>query len=239
MTHRDHHPECDENHPVRPYPILAQDVDDEGEGVVRGMTEVEMQDEDIENESEVRQPKIIRDPGAPTEHERRAHCVSHLPYRRWCKICVQGRGRDLPHSTRDRGELGAPLLGVDFFFLGEPGVERTVPAVVMRDYTTKALFAHVVPGKRADFEWTARQVVSDIAKMPYTRVVIRSDQEPATTAMVDKIRELRNEETIVEWSSCVRQGCERHGRARSAGSGRTCEDIEIGARGQVEAQDSS
>ena len=92
MTDRDHHPECDENHPVRPYPILAQDVDDEGEEVVRGMTEVEMQGEDIENESEVRQPKIIRDPRAPTEHERRAHRVSHLPYRSWCKICVQGRG---------------------------------------------------------------------------------------------------------------------------------------------------
>ena len=75
-----------------------------------------------------------------------------------------------------------------------------MPAVVMRDHTTKALFAHVVPGKGADFEWTARQVVSDIAKMGYTRVVIRSDQEPAITAMVDKIRELRNEETIVEWS---------------------------------------
>ena len=33
--------------------------------------------------------------------------------------------------------------------------------------------------------------MSDIAKMGYTRVVIRSDQEPAITAM---------EETIVEWS---------------------------------------
>ena len=159
-----------------------------------------MQDEDVENESEVGQPKIIRGPGAPTEHERRAHRVSHLPCRSWCKTCVLGRGRELPHSTRDRGEeLGAPLLGVDFFFfLGEPGVERTVPAVVMRDYTTKALFAHVVPGKEADFKWTARQVVSDIAKMGYTRVVIRSAQEPAITAMVDKISSLRNEETIVE-----------------------------------------
>ena len=107
-----------------------------------------MQDEDIENESEVRQPKIFRDQGAPTEHERRAHRVSHLPYRSCCKICVQGRGRDLPHSTRDRGELGAPLLGVDFFFLGEPGVERTVLAVVMRDYTTKALFAYIELGRQ-------------------------------------------------------------------------------------------
>ena len=67
-----------------------------------------------------------------------------------------------------------------------------MPAVVMMDYTTKTLFAHV--------EWTARQVVSDIAKMVHTRVVTRSHQEPAITAMVNKIRELRNEETIVEWS---------------------------------------
>ena len=55
-------------------------------------------------------------------------------------------------------------------------------------------------GKGSDFEWTATQVVSDIAKTGYTRVVSHSDQEPDITARVDKIMVLRTEETIVEWS---------------------------------------
>ena len=36
--------------------------------------------------------------------------------------------------------------------------------------------------------------------MGYGKVVIRSDQEPAITALVDKIKEIRESETLVEWA---------------------------------------
>ena len=82
-------------------------------------------------------------------------------------------------------------------------MESTMPAVAIRDSISKALFAHVIPGKGIDFEWTANQLVADIGRVGYPRVVIRSDQEPAIVALVDKIKEIRDsqlKETTLECS---------------------------------------
>ena len=79
---------------------------------------------------------------------------------------------------------------------------RSQPQQCRSETVSKALFAHVIPtkGAAAEYEWTAKQLVQDIAKMGYGKVVIRSDQEPAITALVDKIKEIREWETLVEWA---------------------------------------
>ncbi len=159
-------------------------------------------DDDRDDEEEdVRRPRLTKNPAAPTAREREEHNKTHLPFRSWCTECVKGRGRNLPHRRADhREELGAALLGVDFFFLGEPGCDGTSPAVVMRDWSSKAIFAHLIPGKGSDHDWTAHQLVNDIKKLGYKDVVIRSDQEPAIMALVDKVAQLRDEVTIKESS---------------------------------------
>ena len=78
-----------------------------------------------------------------------------------------------------------------------------MPAVSQHDCVSKALFSHVIPGKGLDYEWTAVQCAADIGRMGYPRIVLRSGQEPAITAMVDKIKEIRDKqgkETDVEWA---------------------------------------
>ena len=45
-------------------------------------------------------------------------------------------------------------------------------------------------------------MVADIGRLGYPKVVIRSDQEPAITALVDRMKEIRDsqgKETILEW----------------------------------------
>ena len=168
-------------------------------------TENETIDEDVlqDRGGEAVVPKVVRGVNDPTAAERTLHNKTHLPYRNWCKFCVMGRGRDLPHRSRDRTEDGLPIIGVDFFFIGEPSVETLMPAVVIRDSASKALFAHVIPGKGLDYDWTAQQVAADIGRMGYPRVVLRSDQEPAITAMVDRVKAIRDEqgkETDIEWA---------------------------------------
>ena len=85
-----------------------------------------------------------------------------------------------------------PIIALDFFFIGEPKVERLVPAVAIRDSMSKALFAHLIPGKGMDYDWTAKQIAADIGRLGYPRVVIRSDQEPAISAMTNKVKEVRD-----------------------------------------------
>ena len=113
-----------------------------------------------------------------------------------------GRGRDLQHKTKDRSEDGIPIIALDFYFIGEPGIESLMPAVAMRDSISKALFANVILGMGLDYEWTSQQMVADIGRLGYPKVVIRSDQEPAITALADRIKEIRDSqgrETILEW----------------------------------------
>ena len=37
---------------------------------------------------------IAKDPGCPTREEVERHNVTHLPYRSWCPVCVQARGKE-------------------------------------------------------------------------------------------------------------------------------------------------
>ena len=51
-------------------------------------------------------------------------------------------------------------------------------------------------------EWTASQIAADIGRLGYPKVALRSDQEPAITAVADKVNELRDasgKETDIEW----------------------------------------
>ena len=41
-------------------------------------------------------PKVLRDPGQPTQQQRREHECTHVPYRSWCHHCVRGRAKGRP-----------------------------------------------------------------------------------------------------------------------------------------------
>ena len=63
-------------------------------------------------------------------------------------------------------------MGLDFFFMGEKGTEGTVPAVAMRDSISKALFAHVIPGKGFEHDWVANQLASQEDKIRWHQKAI-------------------------------------------------------------------
>ena len=39
----------------------------------------------------------VRDPGCPTYEERERHNKTHIPFRPWCPICVEAKGKEDPH----------------------------------------------------------------------------------------------------------------------------------------------
>ena len=49
--------------------------------------------EDIDEQQEAKKAKGIPAPQQPTEQERMEHELTHLPYRSWRPVCVQGKGR--------------------------------------------------------------------------------------------------------------------------------------------------
>ena len=59
---------------------------------------LEEKEEETEVGGEERGVAKMLDPRQPSEEERRAHNLTHLPYRNWCEHCVKGRGREADHK---------------------------------------------------------------------------------------------------------------------------------------------
>ena len=93
----------------------------------------EAAEESIEGEAGERQTKKMQDPKMPSKTEIEEHNLTHLPFRNWCRHCVRGRGKEMPH--RKAGEQGdMPELHVDMCFLGEESDPyNTITILVARE----------------------------------------------------------------------------------------------------------
>ncbi len=59
--------------------------------------------------------KRVKEPLAPTEEEMKEHNITHIPFRAWCKHCINGRAVNSPHKV---GEVvrrnGIAIVGIDY-----------------------------------------------------------------------------------------------------------------------------
>ena len=72
-------------------------------------------------------PQSLPTPYQPTRSEYLDHCVSHFPYRSWCRHCLEGRGREFGHSTQSgkKDENVAAVISFDYAFLSDSGEVTT------------------------------------------------------------------------------------------------------------------
>ena len=128
-------------------------------GESQGNTEGEMQAE-VEQEVE----RIACLPTyQPTKSDYDDHCVTHCPYRPWCRHCVEGRGQEFGHfRRREKDSNRVPLVSFDYAGLSdkgevvelkfEPGDESATKVLVVAlrtaDDRQTCVFGHVVPQKR-------------------------------------------------------------------------------------------
>ena len=78
-------------------------------------TEKEVSEEVIDAEAvEPAKRKVATTPSSPTDEEVARHNETHLPYRAWCKVCVQGKSQakwtQSQASRSDRKDAGAGRL---------------------------------------------------------------------------------------------------------------------------------
>ena len=53
----------------------------------------------IDEEEQAVVPQSLPSVYQPTRSEYLDHCVTHYPFRAWCKHCLEGRGREFGHDT--------------------------------------------------------------------------------------------------------------------------------------------
>ena len=159
-------------------------------------------------DTEVEPVRTAADPGKPTERQIEEYRASHLPFRSWCRWCVLGRGRGLQHRACTGPVI--PVIGLDYFFLTGAGVVlqkelkmddtqvnearikgEIVKCLVVRCFASKAVFGHVIPCKGLDEDGiVVTKVLQNLEWLGHTRLIIKSDNEPAIQALAKRAVDL-------------------------------------------------
>ena len=85
------------------------------------------QDEEAEDGTEGRSPRIRQSPKKPSWRLITEHMKTHVPFRNWCKYCVAGRGRNDPHMQGKAKEHDSEvqLVAMDYcYMIDDPVDER-------------------------------------------------------------------------------------------------------------------
>ena len=144
---------------------------------------------DAESEDEARQPRLPHNPGRPTKREIAEHCVSHWPFRSWCRHCVCGRAAGSPHKSRsdvdpELGRERIPTISLDHCFLGsaddaEGKKAHESPFLILFDSETEAIYALAVVEKSCK-PWVVEYVSNVLSELGYSgvKVVLKSGAAP-------------------------------------------------------------
>ena len=86
----------------------------------------------------------------------------------------------------------------DYAFLGSKGEEATQAIQVGRERRTGMLFAHHVPRKGLVSAHGAAEMLKDLDRLGYGRVLLKCDNEPALVSVQKEVVRLRAKDTITE-----------------------------------------
>ena len=146
---------------------------------------------DDEEEYGERRPRKKLYPREPSQEERQEHEMTHVPFRNWCRHCVKGRGKEEACKKVERSYDGHEVH-MDFMFMGDEGSEKTLAIVVVKERSTGAVMATVVPRKSYG-EWMAKRTMTFMRELgcEQEKVMMKTDNEPALVKVVEEVGRLR------------------------------------------------
>ena len=158
----------------------------------RGITEFSNRNEDRDASEEIQEaipddPEQLREtqparglpvPRQPSQHERKEHELTHLPFRTWCKKLVLLRKRDRRIIRNSQiGEIAYNLI-----LVSSPKATDRMQSLVVTDARTGCCAALLCETKHTT-ETLIRFVLSFIYETGRTRTPIQTDDEESTKAL--------------------------------------------------------
>ena len=140
-----------------------------------------------QEEIRIRQP---RNPKDPLPEERDQHWKTHLPYRAWCPVCVKARGREDPHTAQEGRDDGIEEIAMDYCDIGDRKL------LVGRENITGHIFCHLVKCKGTGDENIVNKVIKSINNTGNTKIVLKTDGEPAIIQVQEKVIAERQHPTV-------------------------------------------
>ena len=178
---------------------------DDGEEEQEAKEDGEDNDEDQEDQDEdivcvpcENAPVVIaKNPYNPTHEEKEAHNATHLPYRSWCPVCVQARGREDDHKRdKEKAKDGKVTINIDYKSFGQDIDDDKLTSIIMRDSRTGCTASHICESKGISDSWVVQKLVDDIDAWGYTDIIMKSDGEPALVKVVEEVKRRRKHSTI-------------------------------------------
>ena len=93
-----------------------------------------------------------------------------------------------------------PRVSADYCFLANEGEEGSLTVIVIKCQITRMIFAHVVMAKGRQFPDTVAELIRDLRRLGYKRVVFRTDQEPPIQAVISAVKDSGLVEAVPELS---------------------------------------
>ena len=124
----------------------------------------------------------------PTEDERLAHSVSHLPFRAWCSHCVKGLARDSPHRSDYGPPPDIPVVALGFCFVNTESDDNVLTILAMKEKPFQSVGATVLPDKSAS-EFAVATIIGYLDFCGHQEVKIKCDQEQSMKRIAELLRE--------------------------------------------------
>ena len=174
--------------PVRPErTVEASGAGDEEDGGEQKGAQSE-EEESGEEEEEGRAVKMARSPGCPTEEMRKEHAPTHLPFRSWCRECVEGRLDNPPHRAVAKDERGVPEVSMDYAFLGKEGEPKTLTTIGVKDRDSRIIMADVMQTKGCVHDDSVETVVQNLKRLGHRgRILLKVDNESPIKALREAV----------------------------------------------------
>ena len=156
----------------------------------------------IKTKGDEREPEDLRSPIRPSARAVELHEYTHLPFRSWCPVCIAARAKEDAHRRAkpqdddyEHDGSGLPIVSLDYQELDETS-EQPTRVIVGKDESTGNVFCHKVLMKGIGDEWAVKKLVQDIEDFGRSKVILKTDGEPAIKALQSRIIALRTPQTV-------------------------------------------
>ena len=142
--------------------------------------------DDVEEPQEARKAKGLPAPQQPTAQERLEHELTHLPYRSWCPVCVQAKGRSDNHPKQHNK---TPVIQCDITYYKALGEQVTSSIFTAIDVETGMFMAAQIEDKTQSIQYLSTCLQQFLMECGRTHAVlnntvIQSDNEDFLIALL-------------------------------------------------------
>ena len=120
------------------------------------------------------------------------HCVTHLPHRSWCEVCIKARGRENAHASQEKKEV-KPTIAMDYKEFGEAEEsEDKIKTIILKAEESGCMAAHGVEQKGSADHWAVQRILDDIRMFGHMGIIMKGDGEPALVQVQREIVDKRS-----------------------------------------------